>query len=96
VVLEIATITIAATKLQEFEVAFVEARKVITQADGCGSVSLHRCVETPGRYQLLVEWGSVRDHVEGFRGSARFQEWRRIIGPFFVVPPLVEHYERAG
>jgi quinol monooxygenase YgiN len=94
-VLEIANITIAATRLAEFETAFVEARKVITQAPGCGAVSIHRCVETPGRYQLFVEWPSIAQHMD-FRASPLFAEWRRIIGPFFAVPPLVEHYEQAG
>jgi heme-degrading monooxygenase HmoA len=94
-VLEIATITVAATRLAEFEAAFVEARKVISQAPGCGAVSLHRCVETPGRYQLFVEWPSIQVHQD-FRAAALFAEWRRVIGPFFAVPPLVEHYEHAG
>lgn len=95
-ILEIAHITVPATQLQEFEAAFLEARKVISQADGCGAVSLHRCIETPGRYQLFVEWPTVEHHMHGFRNSPRFQEWRRILGPFFVAPPFVEHYQAAG
>jgi heme-degrading monooxygenase HmoA len=94
-VLELATITVAATRLAEFETAFVEARQVITRAPGCGAVSLRRCVETPGRYQLFVEWPSIQVHQD-FRASPLFADWRRVIGPFFAVPPLVEHYELAG
>ena len=74
----------------------VAARKVITQADGCGAVSLHRCIETPGRYQLQVQWPTVEHHMKGFRESPLFVEWRRILGPFFAAPPTVEHYEPAG
>jgi heme-degrading monooxygenase HmoA len=95
-ILELAEFTIPATKLKEFEAAFVAARRVITQAEGCGAVSLQRCIETPGRYQLLVEWSSVEHHMKGFRESPRFVEWRRILGPFFAAPPSVEHYELAG
>jgi quinol monooxygenase YgiN len=94
-ILEIATITVAATRLAEFETAFVEARKVITQAPGCIAVSLRRCVETPGRYQLFVEWPSIQMHLN-FRTLPLYTEYRRLIGPFFAVPPLVEHYELAG
>jgi heme-degrading monooxygenase HmoA len=94
-VLEIATITVAEARRAEFETSFVEARKVITSAPGVGAVALQRCVETAGRYQLFVEWPAVAVHLE-FRASPLFLEWRRIIGPFFAVPPLVEHYERAG
>lgn len=95
-ILELAEFSILEARMQEFEAAFVEARKVITQAEGCGAVSLHRCIETPGRYQLLVEWTSVAHHMQGFRESPRFVEWRRILGPFFAAPPFVEHYERVG
>ncbi len=87
-VLEIATITVADARRAAFEAEFVAARRVITRAPGCGAVALQRCVETPGRYQLLVEWPSVDAH-NAFRASELFPEWRRIIGPF-------EHYERAG
>jgi quinol monooxygenase YgiN len=92
---EIAIITIAATQSAAFEAAFPEARRVIVQAPGCGEVSLRRCIETPGRYVLLVDWPSVQAHMD-FRASPLFADWRRIIGPFFVTPPLVEHYELAG
>jgi len=95
-ILELATLTIPADKMSEFESAFVEARKVIIQADGCGALTLQRCLETPGRYQLLVQWASIEHHTKGFRESSLFVEWRRILGPFFAVPPFVEHYEPAG
>jgi len=95
-ILELAEFTIPVAKQKEFEAAFVAARKVITQADGCGAVSLHRCIETPGRYQLQVQWPTVEHHMKGFRESPLFVEWRRILGPFFAAPPTVEHYEPAG
>lgn len=95
-ILELVTFSIPTDRLHDFEMAFVGAREIITQAEGCGAVSLHRCIETPGRYQLLVEWVSVQHHMKGFRESPRFAEWRRILGPFFAAPPVVEHYERAG
>lgn len=95
-ILEIATLSIVPGRQREFESAFREARQVIVQADGCGAVSLQRCIETPGRYQVLVEWPSVEHHMKGFRESARFIEWRRILGPFFAATPTVEHYELAG
>lgn len=95
-ILELATFTIPVNRLREFEAAFAEARKIIVQSEGCGPVSLHRCIETPGRYQLLVQWLSVEHHMKGFRESPAFVEWRRILGPFFAMPPIVEHYELAG
>jgi heme-degrading monooxygenase HmoA len=95
-VLEVAEFTVAATQMSEFEAAYGEARKIITRARGCGAVLLQRCVETPGRYLLCVEWASIEAHVQGFRESPDFLEWRRIIGPFFVTPPRVEHFDEVS
>jgi heme-degrading monooxygenase HmoA len=56
---------------------------------------VQRCLETPGRYLLLVWWETLEAHTVGFRQSAAFGEWRAIIGSHFVSPPVVEHYERV-
>lgn len=92
-ILEIATLSIKTDQLAGFESAFAEARKVIAQADGCGRVELQRCFETPGRYVLFVEWPTIAHHMEGFRNSALFTQWRALLGPFFSAAPAVEHFE---
>jgi heme-degrading monooxygenase HmoA len=92
-ILEVATMNIRPGTRAAFESAFVEARKVIMQAEGCGAVELQRSVDTEGRYLVFIEWPSVRHHMEGFRNSSLFQEWRRLIGPHFATPPTVEHFE---
>ena len=92
-VLEIATLSIAPGKAADFEIAYREAYKVITRAPGCGAVSLQRSIESPGRYVLQVEWPTLAHHTEGFRNSPLFQEWRRLIGPYFAATPVVEHHE---
>ena len=60
---------------------------------GFRSLRLERCLETPSRYLLLVEWDRLEDHTEGFRGSAEYQEWRRLLHHFYDPFPTVEHYE---
>jgi quinol monooxygenase YgiN len=95
-ILEVATMNIQSGTRAAFEAAFVEARKVIMQAEGCGSVELRRSVDTADRYLVCIEWPSVRHHMEGFRNSPLFQEWRRLIGPYFAAPPVVEHFEIAS
>jgi heme-degrading monooxygenase HmoA len=55
-------------------------------------MELHRGVEDPNRYLLLVEWETLDDHMVGFRESEAFVEWRSLIGPYFVSPPVVDHY----
>lgn len=81
---------------EEFLAAFPRGREVIAAAPGCRSVALQRCVETPDRFLLLVEWETLEDHTVGFRGSPAFGQWRAIVGPFFAAAPEVVHYRHVG
>lgn len=92
-ILEAATFDIKLGTEAEFEQHFEQAQLVISQAHGYLGHQLHRGLETPGRYLLLVRWQTLADHTEGFRGSAAFQQWRALIGPYFNTPPAVEHLE---
>lgn len=91
-ILEHALITIQAGRQAEFEQAFPKARAVIRQAEGFVDLHLHRSIETPDRYLLLIRWQTLEDHTVGFRQSALFGAWRAIIGPFFAQPPVVDHF----
>lgn len=90
-ILEVATLAIKVDAAVEFEQAFSKARAVITRSEGCGAVRLLRSIENAGLYVLEVEWDSVEHHMEGFRNSPLFTEWRGILGPFFAGPPEVQH-----
>jgi quinol monooxygenase YgiN len=95
-IIEIATFSIHPDKSAEFEHAFTAARQVITRAEGCGAVAMHKSIETPGRFVLTVQWPTVAHHMDKFRNSTLFQEWRRILGPYFASPPTVEHFTVLG
>jgi len=92
-ILEEAVITIRPGTAAEFEAALAEARGVIAAADGFSSLELHRGIESPERYVLLVRWETLDDHIVGFRQSEAFARWRSLIGPYFQSPPVVEHLE---
>jgi heme-degrading monooxygenase HmoA len=92
-ILELAILTINPSDRAAFEAAFAQAREVIGRAQGFISHQLQRCVETDGRYVLLVQWSSIEDHMVGFRQSPLFQQWRALLGPYFAAAPTVEHYE---
>jgi heme-degrading monooxygenase HmoA len=77
----------------EFEAAFDQARLIIASMRGFVSLSLSRSIETPGTYLLLVQWDSLEDHTDGFRGSAQYQQWRALLHHFYEPFPVVEHYE---
>jgi heme-degrading monooxygenase HmoA len=90
-VLEHAVIDVRPGTGGQFEESVVEARSVIAASHGFISLHLHRGIEAPDRYLLLVEWETLDDHVVGFRQSDAFTRWRVLIGPYFASPPVVDH-----
>jgi heme-degrading monooxygenase HmoA len=93
VILEHACLDVIAGEEERFEEAFGLAQNIISSAPGFRSLQLERCLETRSRYLLLVEWDTLEDHTEGFRGSVEYQEWKRILHHFYDPFPVVEHYE---
>ncbi|CAG9234950.1 Antibiotic biosynthesis monooxygenase [Paraburkholderia tropica] len=92
-VYEMAHITVQAGKNAEFEAGVAQALPLFHRARGCRAVELQRGVEEPNQYVLVVQWDTIEDHMVHFRESADFQEWRRLVGPFFEKPPVVGHTE---
>ena len=94
-VLEHALLPVLPGREAEFEAAFGQAQKIIASMPGFLGLTLSRCLERSSSYLLLVEWETLEDHTEGFRGSEQYQEWRRLLHRFYDPTPSVEHYERV-
>lgn len=88
---EIAQIEVKPGSESDFETAVGEARAVFARAKGFQNLELHRSIEKPQRYRLMVQWATLENHTVDFRGSADFTEWRGLVGSFFASPPEVEH-----
>jgi heme-degrading monooxygenase HmoA len=95
-IVEHALLTVRRGLESDFEAAFVKAKPIIAAMPGCLQVSLGRCLERPHTYLLLVEWERLEDHVEGFRRSPQFEEWRQLLHHFYDPFPTVEHYEEVS
>ncbi|MES1161982.1 MAG: antibiotic biosynthesis monooxygenase family protein [Rhizobacter sp.] len=96
-ILELADIRIPPGKQAEFDAAIVRGvTTVISQAKGFLGYSVHKGIETPERYLLQIRWATLENHTVDFRGGPLFPQWRAIVGPYFAVPPQVEHYEIVG
>ena len=91
-ILEVAILEVIPTETAAFEAAFAEAAPIIMSMGGYGGHELRRCVERENRYILLVHWARLEDHTVGFRGSAGYQEWKRLLHHFYDPFPVVEHY----
>ena len=94
-ILEHAVLDLSPDRTDECEAAFARAKSLISATPGFRSLRLERCIETPGRYLLLVEWETIEAHTDGFRGSAAFEEWRRLLHHFYDPRPVVEHFEQV-
>jgi len=92
-ILEIAPLQIRPGRSAEFEAAFLRAQHIIADAPGYISHELHRCLERPNEYVLLVRWESLEAHEKGFRGSAAYEEWKQLLHHFYDPFPVVSHYE---
>lgn len=92
-ILEIADIRIQAGGQSEFDAAIVKGvQETISRAKGFRGYKVHKGIESPERYVLMIYWEVLENHTVDFRESAAFLEWRGIVGPFFAAPPIVEHF----
>jgi len=93
VILEAAVLNVRPGMSSAFEEAFRHASSIISAMPGYISHQLQRCIEVPDRYLLLVNWETLEAHTIGFRGSAEYQDWKRMLHHFYDPFPTVEHYE---
>jgi heme-degrading monooxygenase HmoA len=90
-IFEIAQIDVKPGMENDFEAGVKKAVPLFKRAKGCTGMTLQRSHEKPQRYRLVVQWDTLENHTVDFRGSADFQEWRKLVGHCFASPPDVEH-----
>jgi heme-degrading monooxygenase HmoA len=92
-VTEIAQIEVKPGTEKVFEAAVAKAKPLFLRAKGGKGMELHKSVEKPTRYRLMVKWETLENHTVDFRGSEDFQTWRGLVGQYFASAPEVEHTE---
>ena len=92
-ILEVAILNIKPGMSQQFEIAFGEAEQIIASMKGYISHNLQKCLEQENQYLLLVNWQTIEDHTVGFRQSAEYQTWKKLLHHFYTTFPTVEHYQ---
>lgn len=76
---------------QDFEAAVARAVPLFQQAEGCRSFELRRIHEEPSTYVVSIEWDSLAAHLERFRPSPEYAQWRALVADYFAEPPEVVH-----
>ncbi|PZV03775.1 MAG: antibiotic biosynthesis monooxygenase [Leptolyngbya sp.] len=62
-ILEAVMLQIKPGTASAFEAAFRQASPIIASMRGYGGHDLHRCLEIPGKYLLLVRWETLEDRA---------------------------------
>lgn len=79
--------------------AFVEAyggvASILNEAEGSGGARLHRGVEDPDSFTLIVEWDSVDAHT-ALTQKPHFESFGEAIGPYLAGQPEVRHVEAVA
>lgn len=91
-ILEVAVLQVKSGMSDEFERNFKKASAIISSMKGYICHELQKCIEEESKYILLVRWETLKDHTEGFRGSAEYLEWKSLLHHFYDPFPTVEHY----
>ena len=92
-ILEVAILDVKPSQEAAFERDFNVASIYISSVAGYVSHELQRCLEKQNRYILLVRWETLEAHTEGFRNSAQYLEWKKLLHHYYDPFPSVEHYE---
>ena len=96
-ILEIADIRIPPGKNAEFDAAIARGVETVARhAAGFRGYQVHKGIESPERYLLMIFWDTLENHTVDFRQGPLFAQWRAIVGPYFASPPQVEHYTRVA
>ena len=88
-ILEVGILNVVPGQESAFEETLKVARPLIAATPGFESINIHRCVETPHRYLLLVTWTTLEDHTIGFRKSDRFRNGAGSFITFTIRPRLL-------
>ena len=94
-ILESAYLHIKAGQETAFEAAFRQASSIISSMPGYRWHQLHKTLENPSLYLLLVEWETLEAHTVGFRGSPQYQEWQTLLHHFYEPFPTVLHHQQV-
>jgi heme-degrading monooxygenase HmoA len=91
-ILEAIILNVRAGQEAAFEADFARASPIIAGTPGYLSHELLRCFETTHRYIFLARWKTLEAHTVGFRQSAGYPEWKRLLHHYYDPMPTVQHF----
>lgn len=92
---EIATFRVRGGSEKDFIEAYSGVYDVLELAEGSHGVTLHRGIENPETFTLIVEWDSVEAHTN-LTQKPEFEKFGGAITPYLAEAPDVRHVEPVG
>lgn len=92
---EIAIFEVQGGSEEDFIEAYNGVSDVLEQAAGNHGVVLHRGVENPSTFTLIVEWDSVEAHTD-LTQQPEFEKFGEAVTPYLAGQPEVRHVEPVG
>ena len=92
---EIAVFQVQEGHAEDFVAAYEDVSDVLTGAEGNRGASLHRGVEDPASFTLIVEWDSVESHT-ALTQQPEFGRFGEAVGPHLAGQPQVRHVEAVA
>ena len=89
---EIAVFRTQEGQAEAFVRAYGGVANMLDEAEGSRGAVLHRGVEDPDSFTLIVEWDSVDTHM-ALKQKPRFESFGEAIGSYHVGQPEVRHVE---
>ena len=84
--------SIADDRRVAFLEAYEKAARFLQESPHCISLELSQCVDENDRFILRIEWKSREEHLHGFRKSAGFNDFFRLVQPFVGDIEEMQHY----
>ena len=80
---------------EQFNAAFCRALPILARQQGVLANWFGPTIEDTGSFFLVVEWASLKDHTEKFRGSADFEafvdQFRPLLHRLSKVVHILQH-----
>jgi heme-degrading monooxygenase HmoA len=89
---ELAQFPIRAGSEAGFERDMLKARDVVSASPGFVSIEWWRGIERPNVYLVHLVWESVEAHLDGFRLSPAFEQWKALTRPHVDGEVSMEHF----
>lgn len=88
---EIVEIALKEGMVEDFIAGVEKSRPLFEGSPGFLALEVHRAIERPATIILLIQWESVAHHMELFRKSPQYIEWRANVGDYFAEVPRLLH-----